>query len=331
MYDPSMRVLTVLEVLQARERVTAGELAAVLEVSVRSVQRYVARLQDLGIPVSSTRGPGASYSLRPGFRLPPLMFTTDEAFALSLGLSALSRTGGRDLTVTLAGVRGKVERVLPVAVRDRVQRALAGLELEGPQGSADVSVPMLLTLSEAVASRRRVRLVYRARDVVEASEREVEPLGVLQVDRRWFLAAQCLLRQEARLFRVDRVARAVVCDETFELPALFDVRAFVYEKLAFAFTPWRLDVWVGLPPQEVVTRLPPGLVLVDGDGVGSRLRGGAPELEVVATVLLGWGCEVRVSEPAELREAFRRVAERALAVTIRGGAELLTSDVIDTP
>lgn len=70
-YDPSMRVLTVLELLQAREQVTATDLAQALEVSVRTVQRYVARLQDLGIPVHSTRGPGATYRLRPGFRLPP--------------------------------------------------------------------------------------------------------------------------------------------------------------------------------------------------------------------------------------------------------------------
>ncbi|WP_045233896.1 helix-turn-helix domain-containing protein, partial [Deinococcus pimensis] len=58
MYDPSMRVLTVLELLQAREEVTGAELARVLEVSPRTVQRYVLRLRDLGLPVTSTRGPG---------------------------------------------------------------------------------------------------------------------------------------------------------------------------------------------------------------------------------------------------------------------------------
>ena len=72
-YDPSMRVLTVLELLQARESVTGPELARRLEVSLRTVQRYVARLQDLGIPVQSSRGVGGAYRLRPGFRLPPLM------------------------------------------------------------------------------------------------------------------------------------------------------------------------------------------------------------------------------------------------------------------
>ena len=93
MYDPSMRVLTVLELLQARERVTGKELAEHLEVSDRTVQRYIMRLQDLGVPVESTRGPGGYYRLKPGFRIPPLMFDADEALAVSIGLDALGSIG----------------------------------------------------------------------------------------------------------------------------------------------------------------------------------------------------------------------------------------------
>jgi predicted DNA-binding transcriptional regulator YafY len=69
MYDPIMRVLTVLEILQAREHVSGAELAERLEVDIRTVQRYIARLQDLSIPVESVRGVGGFYRLRPGFRL----------------------------------------------------------------------------------------------------------------------------------------------------------------------------------------------------------------------------------------------------------------------
>ena len=85
MYDPIMRVLTVLEILQAREHVSGAELARRLEVNLRTVQRYVARLQDLCIPVEAMRGVGGHYRLKPGFRLPPLMFTDEEAFALDAG------------------------------------------------------------------------------------------------------------------------------------------------------------------------------------------------------------------------------------------------------
>ena len=82
-YDPSVRVLTVLEILQTRGRVSAADLAARLEVSVRTVQRYVARLQDLGVPVTSTRGRGAVYRLSPTYRWTPLSLNEDEAFVVA--------------------------------------------------------------------------------------------------------------------------------------------------------------------------------------------------------------------------------------------------------
>lgn len=109
MYDPSMRVLTVLELLQTRERMSGADLAARLEVSVRTVQRYVARLQDLGVPVTSTRGPGGSYRLRPGFRLPPMMFGTEETFALVLGLDALTYLGLSEIAPATVGAKAKLE------------------------------------------------------------------------------------------------------------------------------------------------------------------------------------------------------------------------------
>ena len=93
MYDPSMRVLTVLELLQAHEEVSGADLARRLEVSPRTVQRYIARLQDLGIPVEGRRGVGGAYRLKAGFRLPPLMFTPDEALAAALGLRTLRHLG----------------------------------------------------------------------------------------------------------------------------------------------------------------------------------------------------------------------------------------------
>ena len=104
MYDPSMRVLTVLELLQSREEVTGAELARRLEVSPRTVQRYVARLQDLGIPVEGRRGVGGAYRLKPGFQLPPLMFTGEEALALALGLRALTHLGLHALAPAAQGV-----------------------------------------------------------------------------------------------------------------------------------------------------------------------------------------------------------------------------------
>src|SRR5204863_237388 len=81
MYHPTTRVLTTLELLQSHQALSGPALAARLEVDARTVRRYIAMLQDLGIPVEAARGRYGGYRLRPGYKLPPLMFTEDEALA----------------------------------------------------------------------------------------------------------------------------------------------------------------------------------------------------------------------------------------------------------
>src|SRR5262245_32153029 len=91
MYHPTTRVLTILELLQAHGSMSGAELGARLEVDRRTVRRYITMLQDLGIPIEATRGPEGGYRLRPGFKLPPLMLTNDEALAITLSLMAARR------------------------------------------------------------------------------------------------------------------------------------------------------------------------------------------------------------------------------------------------
>src|SRR5262245_42651045 len=121
MYHPTTRVLAVLELLQARGRITGAELAQRLEVDVRTARRYVETLQDLGIPVEGERGRYGAYRLRPGFRLPPLMLTEDEALAVVLGLLAARRLGLGAATPSVESTLAKIGRVLPAAVRERVK------------------------------------------------------------------------------------------------------------------------------------------------------------------------------------------------------------------
>jgi predicted DNA-binding transcriptional regulator YafY len=313
MYDPSMRVLTVLELLQAHERVAGAVLAARLEVSLRTVQRYVARLQDLGVPVESSRGPGGAYRLRPGFRMPPLMFGTEEAFALALGLDALAYLGLGEIAPATAGAKAKLERALPVAVGERVGAARAALFLDRPRRITDSDVGLLLELAGATHARRRVRLCYQATDGT-LTQRTVEPLGVMQHDGRWFVAGYCLLRDGLRLFRVDRVKSVEGLAETFTPPSDFDLRAFVYERIALAHAPWPVEVWLELSPAAVEARLPRATAVLEAEGGGTRLRCTASHLEEFAVLLLQVGCRMVVRRPPEFRAAFRAVARRALAV-----------------
>ncbi|AFZ67873.1 helix-turn-helix transcriptional regulator [Deinococcus peraridilitoris] len=320
MYDPSMRVLAVLELLQARERVTGPELARRLEVSSRTVQRYVARLQDLGIPVESTRGTGGAYRLRPGFRLPPMMFSEDEALALSLGLRALRHLGLGAFAPAAQGAGAKLERVLPRAVSEHVRDVEAATQLSDPVWTVEVAVEALVRAATAVRARREVTFAYRAH-AGTAGQRVVQPYGLVHQDGRWFLVGRCQLRQALRTFRLDRVTNLEVQDATFQRPEDFDARAYLQATLPFAYTPHHVEVWLDMPLTQARSLLAPWRVTLQGERDGTRLRCTREHLEPFAAMLLGLGCDFTVHAPQELHTVFARLSARAARCAAGEGPE----------
>ncbi len=310
MYDPVMRVLTVLEILQARERVTGAELARRMEVSRRTVQRYVARLQDLGIPVESTPGVGGCYRLRPGFRLPPLMFADDEAFALDLGLRALRHLGLDALAPAAEGASAKLARVLPASVRERVGDVGKSVTLEASTWTVATDPSVVAAFVGAIRARRRVAFRYRSHEGVD-SDREVEPYGLVHLDGRWYLVGRCLLRAAVRTFRLDRVSDVVDREKAFERPESFDARQYLVASLPFVMQTHTIEVWLGLPLEEARGRLTPWRASLEAEGEGTLVRCTRGELEPFAAMLLGLGCPLEVRRPEQLRATFRSLAVRA--------------------
>jgi predicted DNA-binding transcriptional regulator YafY len=310
MYDPIMRVLAVLEILQARERVSGGELAERLEVNLRTVQRYIARLQDLCIPVESVRGVGGFYRLKPGFRLPPLMFTDEEAFALMLGLRGLRHLGLSAFAPATEGAAAKLGRVLPEALRDSVRTVDDVVALEPGPWVISTSAEALIRVSSAIRARRRIAFEYASHAGVK-SRREIEPYGLCHMDGRWYMVGRCLLRKALRTFRLDRVARLDPGDQLFERPAGFDITAYLHQAMPFVQSAYNVEVWLELPVAEAQARFAPHRVMIREEDGGTTLRCGRDNLETFAAMLLSAGCRVVVREPPELKETFAVLARRA--------------------
>src|SRR5215210_2284116 len=161
-YHPTTRVLAVLELLQAHQRLSGPDLAARLEVDLRTVRRYVTMLQDLGIPVETERGRYGGYRLRPGFRLPPLVFSDDEALALTLGLLSARRLGLVTNAATVEGALAKLDRALPPDVRARVSAVQETLTIDQARGQAFPATTTVMALATAVQEARRVLMRYES-------------------------------------------------------------------------------------------------------------------------------------------------------------------------
>jgi predicted DNA-binding transcriptional regulator YafY len=313
MYDPSMRVLTILEMLQTKERVPGSELAERLEVSPRTVQRYVARLQDLGVPVTSSKGRGASYRLKPSYTMPPLMFSSDEAFAIALGLNALQHIGLTALAPAVVGVESKLERVLPPAIWSRMQTLSAALQLEKQHWIAPVDAGLITELATAIQEHLELEMHYENHQRV-SSQRRVRPLGLVRDGGIWFLAAHCLLRHDLRLFRVDRIASVQKTQTPFEPPNHFDVRDFTKEKLQTTPAQFKTEVWLELNPETIPYDLVPPRAIFKAEGGGMTLRCNVNDLERHAARLLEFNCRLEIRFPPEFKTAFRGLAQRAMQV-----------------
>ncbi|HEY8597721.1 MAG TPA: YafY family protein [Thermomicrobiales bacterium] len=316
-YRPTARVLTVLELLQVYGRLTGAALAARLEVDIRTVRQYIETLRDLGIPVEAERGRYGAYRLRPGYKLPPLIFNEDEALALTLSLLLARRSGLATTAPAVEGALAKIERVLPEATRARVRAVQETVVFaEGTFQAAPPTVA-LTVLSEAVQTGHSVQLRYAASGGRE-TERAFDPYGVVSNWGSWYTIGHCHLRGGERLFRLDRIKSIVALDTPYLRPAAFDALTAVQEALAAVPRVWRVEVWLGATIAEAqrYSGMPRAYFTEVADGC--VLRTNVEELGEMARYLAGFECPLAIRQPAELRDVLRRHALRLARDARRG-------------
>ena len=229
MATPTSRLLVLLELLQAQPLITGREIGERLDIGPRTVRRYIAALEELGIPVEGQRGVGGGYRIRPGYRLPPLMLSDDEAVVVSLGLLAARRLG---LDSETAARRGRARRrstaSSPPRCAGRSRRSRRRSASRRPRWPARrCRATRCCELADAIRRRRRVRLTYRSHEG-ERSERRLSPYGLVVHSGRWYLAAYDHGRDDLRTFRVDRISRVRARRRRAPRPpAGFDAVAYV--------------------------------------------------------------------------------------------------------
>src|SRR5688572_873040 len=145
MYHPTTRVLAVLALLQAHGRMSGAKLAERLEVNVRTLRRYIIMLQDLGIPIEAERGRNGAYVLSAGFKLPPMMFTNEEALALTVGLISARHINLAETDRAVESALAKLERVMPLDLKGRVRALTETITLDSSTVPSTPPSEMVLT------------------------------------------------------------------------------------------------------------------------------------------------------------------------------------------
>jgi predicted DNA-binding transcriptional regulator YafY len=194
------RLLELMQVLRRHRRPVSGAaLARDLQISIRTLYRDIASLQSQGAHIDGA--PGLGYVLKPGFMLPPLMFSEEEIEALVLGSRWVADRADAELAAAAVNLLAKVSAVLPADLRHELQSSAL---LVGPGASLAVGDAELPKIRRAIRTQRKVEIRYR--DLKgEETARTVWPFALGFFDRVRVLAAWCELRAGLRHFRTDRI------------------------------------------------------------------------------------------------------------------------------
>lgn len=206
------RLFRIVQLLRSGRLKTARSLAERLQVSERTIYRDVRDLQLAGQPIEGEAGVG--YTLRREFDLPPLMFTPEELTALVLGARLVKAWGGAENVAAANSALARIEAVLPpeLAARlDAIALYAPGFVMTMPQRR------LLDTLHAACLSRTVVTFHYTrlGEEETRAEHRSVRPLALTFWSGVWTLAAWCELREDFRIFRIDRIAQVMVTERSF--------------------------------------------------------------------------------------------------------------------
>jgi predicted DNA-binding transcriptional regulator YafY len=277
----------------------------------RTLRRYIASLEEIGIPITAERGRSGGYALMPGFKLPPMMFTEDEALALSVGLLAARGLGLAEAAPAVSSAQAKLERIMPDRLKQRVRAVDETVKLEAVRATAPADNRALVALSGAAQACRRVVLHYR--NVNEGqSERRFDPYGLAFRSGRWYALGMCHLRKEIRTFRLDRVVQVDALAESFERPADFDPMAHLVRTLAILPRAFAIEVLLKTDLASARVHLFAEAGVLEETPEGVLVHNQSDELEWFARQLAGMPFEFEIRHPPQLREAVHHCVRRLL-------------------
>jgi predicted DNA-binding transcriptional regulator YafY len=288
---------------------SGADMASRLGIDGRTLRRYIATLEELGIPVTAERGRSGGYALIAGFKLPPMMFTEDETLALSIGLLAVRGLGLAEAAPAVASAQAKLERVMPANLKQRLRAAGETVQLGMPRSATPAGNTALLALSGAAQSHQRVALRYRAIGD-KVSDREFDTFGLAYREGCWYAVGMCHLRRAIRSFRVDRVVTVKAMDAFFERPPQFDAMSYLVHSLATLPRTFAIEVLIKADVRRLQALLFDAVGLFEETPDGVVVRNQSDDLDWFARQLASLPFDFEIRHPPELRHALRACAER---------------------
>ncbi len=304
------RISAILVSLQSRSVITAGQIAERFGVSLRTIYRDIRVLEEAGIPICGEAGSG--YSLVQGFKLPSLMFTTEEAIAFLMAEKLVDNQADGDTLELYRSGMDKIRAVLRSAEKDILNDFDSHIQLiEAHNPPRQQPANILQPLLKAILDKKSIAIQYFAAYNNQTTERKVEPLGIFFMSGSWYLLAWCKLRSDYRTFNLCRIRSLTTDDSCFEKkhPSL----KFLIETLFCVHTPFKIRI--KLHSTDALYRINWGKYAhgfheedeEDGCLIQTYLT---DSLDYFARWYLSFADAATILEPEELKITVRELAEK---------------------
>jgi len=224
-----VNMLSILWLLKTRKQLTAKELAEELEISIRTVYRYIDALCASGVPIISDAGHNGGYSLLNEFTKAPLFFNQDEQKAL-VHAAKFAIDAGYPFSETLDEAISKLKMYTNEEQLNHINNHLRGFEVIHPTVAPSLK-SILQDLEMAVADSYSVNIVYLKEREIEPQSRYIDPYGIVYWKSKWYTVAYCHLRKEVRSFRMDRIQSLSKTNQKFDRPFGFSARSYFLKDL----------------------------------------------------------------------------------------------------
>ncbi|PKV62895.1 helix-turn-helix transcriptional regulator [Pontibacter ramchanderi] len=208
------RIVAILIHLQSGRIVKAQEMADRFEVSLRTIYRDVRSLEAAGVPITGEAGLG--YALVEGYRLPPVLFTPEEAASFVAAEKLMQQFTDKALGAHYESALYKIKSVLKSHTKERLATLEAQIWVDASQELFSEQAPDALhVVISSIAEQKQVSLQYQAPYADERTDRTIEPVGLFHENNYWYILAYCLLRNDYRQFRTDRMTRIRLTQQPF--------------------------------------------------------------------------------------------------------------------
>lgn len=308
---PTTRVLALLELLQNHRQLSGGDLAQMLDIDRRSLRRYIVTLEEMGIPIMTSRGRHGGYSIMPGFKLPPMMFNEEEGFAISIALSAARQMKLLDVASSIESAQAKLQRILPEQIRQRLLAADVAIEFNLQSAAIPADKEILATLSHAIAHKQVIQIQYRGANDVE-SDRAVNVYGMAFHAACWYFVGFCHLRLDIRSFRLDRLGQIDLINRYFDPPANFSVLSYLRTAVATIPRTYSVEVLLKTDVQSARKYLSDAIAVLEQTKEGVLLYNQSEDLSWFARQLASLPFDFEIRKPSKLRDELIRLASNLL-------------------